>query len=168
MKAVTYQALGEVRVVDVAAPELNASGDAIVRVDATGICGSDLHIYHGRVKVEPGFTIGHEFVGTVTAAGDAVTRARVGDRVVGCFHTACGACFFCIAGYHQKCDHQRVFGHGALLGSLQGAQAEAVLVPDANVTLRVVPDQVSDDVALFAGDVMGTGYHAVQEGSFKP
>ncbi|HEY2650311.1 MAG TPA: alcohol dehydrogenase catalytic domain-containing protein [Solirubrobacteraceae bacterium] len=168
MKAVTYQAPGEVHVMDVAAPELKASGDAIVQVDATGICGSDLHIYHGRVRVEPGFTIGHEFVGTVTDTGDAVTRVRVGDRVVGCFHTACGACFFCISGHHQKCDHQRVFGHGALLGSLQGAQAEAVLVPDANVTLRVVPDQVSDEVALFAGDVMGTGYHAVHEGSVEP
>src|SRR5258708_30972741 len=114
MKAVTYQAPGEVQVLDVAAPELSASGDASVRVDATGICGSDLHIYHGRVKVEPGFTIGHEFVGTVTATGDSVTRARVGDRVVGCFHTACGACFFCIAAPNHKRSHQRTFDHAYL------------------------------------------------------
>jgi NADPH:quinone reductase-like Zn-dependent oxidoreductase len=71
MKAVTYQALGEVRGMDVAAPDLNASGEPIVRVDATGICGSGLHINHGRVRVEPQFTIGHEFVGTVTVTGDS-------------------------------------------------------------------------------------------------
>ena len=74
-------------------PELSAPDDAIVRVEATGVCGSDLHIYHGRVKIEPGFTIGHEFVGTVVAAGDAVSGVAVGDRVLGCFQVACGTCW---------------------------------------------------------------------------
>lgn len=92
----------------------------------------------------------------------------VGDRVLGCYHTACGTCFFCLRGAYHKCDQMRVFGHGEGLGSLQGTQAEQALVPMANLTLRAVPDSVSDDVALFAGDVMGTGYHAVSEGGVKP
>jgi 2-desacetyl-2-hydroxyethyl bacteriochlorophyllide A dehydrogenase len=149
-------------------PTLEARDDAIVTIEATGICGSDLHIYHGRVQIEPGFTIGHEFVGTVTEAGDAVTRVQPGDRVLGCFHSACGTCFFCLRGVFHKCDEMRVFGHGKLLGSLQGTQAESALVPRANMTLRKVPDEVSDDVALFAGDVMGTGYHAVLQADVKP
>ncbi len=132
------------------------------------MCGSDLHIYHGRVKIEPGFTIGHEYVGEVIAAGDAVTKVDVGDRVLGCFQTACGSCFFCMRGEYHKCDESRVFGHGATLGSLQGAQAEQVLVPRANLTLRRVPDGMSDDAALFAGDVMGTGYHSVVAAGMKP
>jgi threonine dehydrogenase-like Zn-dependent dehydrogenase len=161
MRAVTFQAPGEVRVEERPEPELLAADDAIVAVEASGICGSDLHIYHGRVQIEPGFTIGHEFVGTVLAAGDGVLDVAVGDRVLGCYCTACATCFHCRLGEYHKCDEGRVFGHGATLGSLQGAQAEQVLVPHANLTLRRVPDGLSDDVALFAGDVLGTGYHAI-------
>jgi 2-desacetyl-2-hydroxyethyl bacteriochlorophyllide A dehydrogenase len=161
MRAVTFQAPGEVQLDDVAEPELLAPDDAIVRVEASGICGSDLHIYHGRVQIEPGFVIGHEFVGEVIAAGDEVTRVAVGNRVLGTYGTACGECFFCQREEFHKCDEARVYGHGATLGSLQGAQAEQVLVPHANLTLRKVPDSLSDDVALFAGDVMGTGFHAI-------
>jgi alcohol dehydrogenase len=161
MRAVTFQAPGEVQVDEVAEPELLAPDDAIVRVEASGICGSDLHIYHGRVQIEPGFVIGHEYVGEVVAAGDDVSRVAVGDRVLGTYGTACGECFFCKRDEFHKCDEARVFGHGKALGSLQGAQAELVLVPHANLTLRRVPEGLSDDVALFAGDVMGTGYHAI-------
>jgi 2-desacetyl-2-hydroxyethyl bacteriochlorophyllide A dehydrogenase len=168
MRAVTFQAPGEVRVDERPEPELLARDDAVVQVEASGICGSDLHIFHGRVKIEPGFTIGHEFVGTVIAAGEDVTRAQPGDRVLGCYHTACGTCFFCLRGVYHKCDAMRTFGHGAVLGSLQGTQAEQALVPKANLTLRKVPEGVSDDVALFAGDVMGTGYHAVVESGVRP
>jgi 2-desacetyl-2-hydroxyethyl bacteriochlorophyllide A dehydrogenase len=168
MRAVTFQAPGRVSIEERPDPELHARDDAIVEIAATGICGSDLHIYHGRVRIEPGFTIGHEFVGTVLAAGDDVTRVAPGDRVLGCFHTACGTCFFCLRGVYQKCERARVFGHGAALGALQGTQAERALVPMANMTLRKVPEHVSDDVALFAGDVMGTGYHAVSEGGVEP
>jgi 2-desacetyl-2-hydroxyethyl bacteriochlorophyllide A dehydrogenase len=150
-----------VQLEEVAEPELLAPDDAIVRVEASGICGSDLHIYHGRVQIEPGFVIGHEFVGEVIAAGDDVTRVAVGDRVLGTYGTACGECFYCKREEFHKCDEARVYGHGATLGSLQGAQAEQVLVPHANLTLRKVPDGLSDDVALFAGDVMGTGFHAI-------
>jgi 2-desacetyl-2-hydroxyethyl bacteriochlorophyllide A dehydrogenase len=161
MRAVTFQAPGEVKVDEVSEPELLASDDALVRVQASGICGSDLHIYHGRVQIEPGFVIGHEFVGEVVAAGDDVSRVSVGDRVLGTYGTACGECFFCRREEFHKCDEARVFGHGKALGSLQGAQAELLLVPHANLTLREVPDGLTDEVALFAGDVMGTAYHAV-------
>jgi 2-desacetyl-2-hydroxyethyl bacteriochlorophyllide A dehydrogenase len=168
MRAVTFQAPGEVRIENRPEPELQARDDAVVQIEASGICGSDLHIYHGRVRVEAGFTIGHEFVGTVLATGEDVTRVAVGDRVLGCFHTACGTCFFCLRGAYHKCDHARTFGHGAGLGSLPGTQAEQALVPRANMTLRRVPAGMPDEVALFAGDVMGTGYHAVQESGVRP
>jgi 2-desacetyl-2-hydroxyethyl bacteriochlorophyllide A dehydrogenase len=168
MQAVTFQAPGEVRVEERPEPELLERDDAIVRVEATGVCGSDLHIYHGRVVIEPGFTLGHEFVGTVVAAGEGVTDVAEGDRVLGCYCSACGRCFFCRRGDFHKCDEGRVFGHGKTLGSLQGAQAERVLVPHANLTLRRVPEGMSDDAALFAGDVMGTGWHAVDQAGIRP
>jgi 2-desacetyl-2-hydroxyethyl bacteriochlorophyllide A dehydrogenase len=167
VQAVTFQAPGEVRVEERPEPELVARDDAIVRVEATGVCGSDLHIYHGRVVIEPGFTLGHEFVGTVVAAGDGVTQVAEGDRVLGCYCSACGNCFFCRRGDFHKCDEGRVFGHGKALGSLQGAQAEQVLVPHANLTLRQVPGGMSDDAALFAGDVMGAGWHAVDQAGIR-
>lgn len=168
MRAVTFQAPNEVRVEDVPEPQLLDAGDAIVRIEATGVCGSDLHIYHGRVKIEPGFTIGHEYVGTVLAVGDGVHDLAVGDRVLGCFQTACGHCFFCRRGLFHKCDSSRTFGHGAALGSLQGTQAEQALVPSADLVLRRVPEGMSDEMALFAGDVMGTGYHAVADSGLHP
>jgi 2-desacetyl-2-hydroxyethyl bacteriochlorophyllide A dehydrogenase len=168
MRAVTFQAPGDVLVQDVPEPELSDPGDAIVRIEATGVCGSDLHIYHGRVKIEPGFTIGHEYVGTVLAVGEAVQSVQVGDRVLGCFQTACGRCFFCRRGWFHKCDSSRTFGHGATLGSLQGTQAEQALIPNAELVLRKVPPGMSDEAALFAGDVMGTGYHAVLHSGLCP
>jgi 2-desacetyl-2-hydroxyethyl bacteriochlorophyllide A dehydrogenase len=168
MRAVTFQAPGEVLVEDVPEPQLGEPSDAIVRIEASGVCGSDLHIYHGRVQIEPGFTIGHEYVGTVIAAGEGVRELSVGDRVLGCFQTACGHCFFCRRGWFHECDSSRTFGHGATLGSLQGTQAEQALVPNADLVLRRVPAGMSDDVALFAGDVMGTGYHAVVDGGLRP
>ena len=166
--AVVLQGPGEVRVCERAEPEPGAPSDAVVRVEATGVCGSDLHILHGRVPVDPGFTLGHEFVGTVLAAGEAVRTVAEGDRVLGCFCTACGDCFFCARREFHKCDDARVFGHGRTLGSLQGAQAEQVLVPNADLTLRAVPDGMSSDAALFAGDVLGTGCHAVWSAGLEP
>jgi 2-desacetyl-2-hydroxyethyl bacteriochlorophyllide A dehydrogenase len=168
MRAVTYHGPGDVRVQERPEPVLEDPGDAIVSIEASGICGSDLHIYHGRVRIEPGFTIGHEFVGTVLATGENVHRVAPGDRVLGCYHTACGRCFFCLRGIYHKCDAMRTFGHGALLGSLQGTQADQALVPTADMTLRRVPAAVPDEVALFAGDVMGTGYHAIVDGGVAP
>ena len=168
MRAVTFQAPGEVRVEEKPDPEITAADEAIVRVEASGVCGSDLHIFHGRVQIEPGFTIGHEYVGTVVGAGDAVGGVAEGDRVLGTYCTACGECFFCARGDFHKCDRGRVFGHGKLLGDLQGAQAELLLVPNADLALRRVPEGMSDEVALFAGDVLGTGYHAVAETGIGP
>ena len=162
MRAVTFQAPGEVQVDEVAEPELLAPDDAIVRVEASGICGSDLHIYHGRVQIEPGFVIGHEFVGEVVAVGDDVTASRSGDRVLGTYGTACGECFFCRREEFHKCDR------GARLRPRQdprrrcrARRPSCCSCRTRTSTLRKVPDGLSDDVALFAGDVMGTGYHAI-------
>src|SRR5258708_3367289 len=143
MRAVPFQAPGVVDGEDRPEPEVLDAGDAIVRVEATGVCGSDLHIYHGRVQVEAGFTIGHEYVGTVLAAGEGVTRVAPGDRVLGCFQTACGHCWFCRRGLFHRCVSSRTFGHGATLGSLQGTQAEMALIPNADLVLRKGPEGVS-------------------------
>ena len=167
MRAVTFQAPGEVRIDEVADPVLTSPDEAIIRVEASGVCGSDLHIFHGRVPVDPGTTIGHEYVGTVTAVGDAVTRVAVGDRVLGCFLVACGSCGTCLRGDYQRCERGRTFGHGANLGALGGTQADQALVPFADMVLRKVPEGMSADIALFAGDVMGTGYHAVAHAGMR-
>ena len=168
MRAVTFQAPGRVEVAERPEPELLERDDAVVAIEASGICGSDLHIYHGRVKIEPGFTSGHEFGGRVLAAGEGVSRVAVGDRVLGCFHTACGTCFFCLRGAYHRCARARTFGHGRALGDLPGTQAEQALVPMANLTLRRVPEGLADELALFAGDVAGTGYHSVLEAGVRP
>lgn len=152
---------------EVPSPRLDGIDEAIVKVEACAVCGSDLHIYHGRVKIEPGFTIGHEFVGTVTEAGAGVSRVAVGDRVLGCFQTACGTCPNCLRGSYHRCERGRTFGHGAAMGDLQGSQAEQVLVPNADLTLRKVPEGMSAQTAIFAGDVMGTGYHAIASSGMR-
>ncbi|CAN5476968.1 alcohol dehydrogenase family protein [soil metagenome] len=169
MRALTFQGPNEVRIEEKPDPEMSGAQDALIRVDASGICGSDLHIYHGRVKIEPGFTIGHEYVGTVEAVGDQVTAVAVGDKVLGTYCTACGNCFYCRRSEYHKCDHGKVFGHGALMGDLQGSQADKLLVPNANLNLRRVPEGLDNGVALFAGDVAGTAYHAVcGDGPLEP
>ncbi len=167
MRAVTYQAPNEVRLEERPEPVIEAPDQAIVAIEATGVCGSDLHIYHGRVPVEPGTTIGHEYVGTLLEVGDAVDRVAVGDRVLGCFHVACGSCTACVRGDYHRCERGRTFGHGSTLGSLPGTQADQAMVPFANLTLRKVPAGMSAETALFAGDVMGTGYHAVAHAGMR-
>src|SRR6202012_2157178 len=109
-----------------------------------------------------------EYVGKVLAVGDAVTRVAVGDRVLGTFLVACGSCTSCLRGDYHRCERGRTFGHGANLGALPGTQAEQALVPFADMVLRKVPDGMSADVALFAGDVMGTGFHAVDASGMRP
>jgi threonine dehydrogenase-like Zn-dependent dehydrogenase len=106
-------------------------------------------------------------VGTVLAVGDGVTRVAPGDRVLGCFHVACGSCTACLRGDYHRCERGRTFGHGSTLGSLPGTQADQALVPFADVVLRKVPEGMSAETALFAGDVMGTGYHAVAHAGMK-
>ena len=168
MRAVVFQGPGHVEVVERPNPEVIRDDDALIRVRASGICGSDLHIYHGRVSSEPGFILGHEYVGEVLTAGDAVDSVAIGDRVVGAFATACGTCRHCRMGLHQHCHESRVFGLGSSGGSLQGTQADLALVPRANLTLRRVPDGLSDGAALLAGDVMSTGYHAIVAAGLRP
>ncbi len=102
------------------------------------------------------------------AVGDGVSRVAVGDRVLGCYQTACGTCWFCRRGLFHNCSESRTFGHGATLGALQGTQAEMALVPHADLVLRRVPEGMSDEVALFAGDVMGTGFHAIDASGLRP
>jgi len=167
MRALTFQAPGEVAVVEVAEPTLTGADEALVAVRTAALCGSDLHIYHGRVQVEPGFVLGHELVGEVVAVGAQVQRVAVGDRVVSCFRSACGSCFWCLRGQYQHCERGRTFGHGKFLGNLPGAQAELVVVPNADLTLRRVPEGMEDAKAIFAGDVLGTAYHAVAEGGLR-
>jgi 2-desacetyl-2-hydroxyethyl bacteriochlorophyllide A dehydrogenase len=166
--AVTFQAPGEVRVEEKPDLEPTAADEALVRVSAAGLCGSDLHILHGRHPVEPGFTLGHEFTGEVVAVGDEVSSVAPGDRVTGSFVTACGHCFFCERRQFHHCVDQRIFGHGKISGDLQGAQAEQLVVPRADMTLRKVPEGLADDVALFAGDVMNTGVFAVRSADLQP
>jgi len=168
MHAVTFQAPHEVRVEEVPDPVLTEPHEAVIRVEATGVCGSDLHLYTGRIPLEPGFVLGHEYVGTVLEVGAGVTAVEPGDRVLGSFQVSCGGCFFCRRGDFHKCDRSRTFGHGATLGDLPGTQAEQALVPYANLTLRKIPAGLSDAAAMFAGDVMATGFHATAGSGVRP
>lgn len=168
MRAVVYQEPGRVEVADVPDPVLVDPSDAIVRVTASAICGSDLHFFHGKVPLEPGETIGHEAVGVVERTGDAVTRFGPGARVVVAFHIACGRCWFCRSGQTQLCEDFRNLGAGAFGGGLGGAQAELVRVPNADANLLGAPDDVGDDRALFVGDVLSTGWHAAEVAAIRP
>lgn len=160
MKAVTYHGPEQIAVEEVADPVLRQPDDAIIRITASGVCGSDLHTYRGRIEIEDGFTLGHEYVGEIVEAGGAVESLKTGDRVVGAFHSCCGRCFMCRQGEFHKCDEARTFGSGAALGDLPGTQAEYALIPHANMTLRRLPEGMSEEVAMFAGDVSATAYHA--------
>jgi alcohol dehydrogenase len=160
VRAAVFRTEGLVEVIDRDEPELVEPTDAIVRVRRAGICGSDLHFFHGKAPMEPGTTMGHEAVGTVERIGADVDTVRPGDRVVTSFHIACGACWFCRAGRSGLCERHRILGGGPFGGNLDGTQAEAVRVPIADVNLLRVPDAVDDERALFVGDVLTTGVYA--------
>jgi alcohol dehydrogenase len=160
MRAVVYRGVERVEVAEVPDPVLVEPSDAIVRVGLTAICGSDLHLYHGKAPLEPGDTIGHEAIGVVEAVGSSVTRFAPGDRVVASFDIACGDCWFCRKGQTQLCDDFGFLGYGVFGGSLGGAQAELLRVPVADVNLLAVPDGLEDDRALFVGDALTTGVYA--------
>lgn len=164
MKAVATFGVRDVQVIEAPDPVVEDARDAVVRVTTGAICGSDLHIYHGRVDVEPGFVVGHEYVGVVEEVGPGVTLIEEGDRVVGSFFVACGDCWFCHKGLFNKCLGVRIFGFGMALGDLPGSQAEKVLVPNADLTLRKIPEGLSDEAALFVGDILATGYYAALQG----
>jgi threonine dehydrogenase-like Zn-dependent dehydrogenase len=161
MRAVVYRGEQDVRVEDVPEPSLVEPGDAVVRVRKAAICGSDLHFYNGRVPgVFEGTVVGHEYVGTVVACGDAVTKFAAGDEVVGSFQIACGSCAGCRAGRFNHCDDLGVLGYGIFVGDLAGSQAEYVRIPHADVNLLRVPAGLSAEQALFAGDILTTGWYA--------
>jgi threonine dehydrogenase-like Zn-dependent dehydrogenase len=165
MRALVFEGVGGVAVANVADPLLAAPTDAIVRVDAAGLCGSDLHVYRGRERgLDAGTVMGHELIGTVVAAGPAVRGFAAGDRVVAPFSTACGSCFYCRRGLSARCVEGQLFGWVEGGRGLQGAQAELVRVPLADSTLVSVPDGVPAEEALLAGDVLATGWFGAENG----
>jgi len=168
MRAVVYRGVGEVEVADVPDPEILEAGDAIVRIGLTAICGSDLHLFHGKAPLEPGDTIGHEAIGVVERVGSTVARFAPGDRVVVSFTVADGTCWFCRAGQTQLCEDFKYFGYGLFGGSLGGAQAELLRVPIADVNLLPVPEELDDERALFVGDVLTTGVYAAGLAEIRP
>ena len=142
-------------------PEIVDARDAIVRVTLSSICTSDLHIKHGSVpRAVPGITVGHEMVGVVEAVGSGATSVRRGDRVAVNVETFCGECFFCRHGYVNNCTDPN--GGWALGCRIDGGQAEYVRVPYADQGLSLIPGNVSDEQALFVGDILATGFWAAR------
>jgi threonine dehydrogenase-like Zn-dependent dehydrogenase len=164
MRALTFADIGRVEMADVPRPTIEEPTDVVVRVTTTAICGSDLHVLHGRIPgMTPGGVLGHEFVGVVEDVGAEVRTVKSGDRVLASFTIPCGVCWFCGKGLFSRCPDQRVFGYGMFLGDLNGAQAEYVRVPNADLCLRVIDDSLSDETVLFAGDIFTTGYDCAVE-----
>lgn len=168
MKAVTFQDKGDFRVTDVPKPSIQGGTDVLLRVTLGAICGSDLHIYHGHTPINPGAVIGHEFVGVVEEVGAEVRRFRPGDRVVASFFTACGHCHLCRRGWFAQCENKGTFGHGEYFGDLGGGQAEYVVVPLADHTLEPIPEGMTDEQAIFVGDIMSTAYFGAERAEIRP
>jgi threonine dehydrogenase-like Zn-dependent dehydrogenase len=160
MRGVVFDGPGRVRVADLPDPRIEAPGDAIVRITRAGICGSDLHLLHGKAPLDVGEPMGHEATGVVETVGPEVEAVHEGDRVSVAFNVACGHCWFCGNGQSALCDEDAIFGYGIFGGALPGAQAERLRVPNADVNLLRVPDEVDDDAAVFVGDVLSTGFYA--------
>lgn len=164
MRALTFADIGRVEMADVPKPTIEEPTDVLLRVTTTAICGSDLHVLHGRIPgMTPGGILGHEFVGVVEEAGAAVTTVKPGDRVLASFTIPCGVCWYCRKRLFSRCPDQRVFGYGMFLGDINGAQAEYVRVPNADICLRVIDAGLSDERVLFAGDIFTTGYDCAVE-----
>ena len=167
MLAYTYTAKGKFELLEKSRPTLQHDRDAIVRVTLSSICTSDLHIKHGSVpRAVPGITVGHEMVGVVEEVGSAVTTVKPGDRVTVNVETFCGECYFCHQGWVNNCTDPN--GGWALGCRIDGGQAEYVRVPYADQGLDKIPDTVTDEQALFVGDVLATGYWAAQISEIKP
>ncbi|MFY9487747.1 MAG: alcohol dehydrogenase catalytic domain-containing protein [Solirubrobacterales bacterium] len=164
MLAVTSHGDRDIRVEEVEKPGLRESTDALVRVTTSALCGTDMHIYHGKVpNVPDGWIVGHEFCGVVEEIGDGVTNIAPGDRVVSAMYTACGACAACVAGNHRACPNFAMFGMGESWGALPGGQAEYVRVPLAGMTLRGIPGNLSDESTIFTGDILATAFTALRQ-----
>ena len=166
MKALTYIEHGKFELIKKPKPEILDDRDAIVRVTLASICTSDLHIKHGSVpRAVPGITVGHEMVGVVEAVGAAVTSVKPGDRVTVNVETFCGECFFCQHGYVNNCTDPH--GGWALGCRIDGGQADFVRVPYADQGLNKIPDSVTNEQALFVGDVLATGFWAARISEIK-
>lgn len=161
MKALTYIEHGKFALQEKAKPQLVSARDAIVRVTLGSICTSDLHIKHGSVpRAVPGITVGHEMVGVVETVGADVKTVKPGDRVTVNVETFCGECFFCKKGFVNNCTDPH--GGWALGCRIDGGQAEFVRVPYADQGLNKIPDSVTDEQALFVGDILATGFWATR------
>lgn len=179
MRALTYHGAKDVRVDNVPEPKLQEKDDVILRVTATAICGSDLHLYRGKIpKTEEGDIFGHEFMGVVEEVGSEVTAVKKGDRVVIPFVIACGNCFFCQHDLMSACETTNtgpgaainkkiipppaaLFGFSHLYGGIPGGQAEFVRVPKGNFNTFKVNGSLSDEKVLFLSDILPTAWQAV-------
>lgn len=161
MLAYTYKEQGKFVLEEKEKPMLQDDQDAIVRVTMASICSSDLHIKHGAVpRAVSGITVGHEMVGIVEEIGSKVTKVKPGDRVTVNVETFCGECFFCKNGFVNNCTDKN--GGWAIGCRIDGGQAEYVRVPYANQGLNKIVDTISDEEALFVGDVLATGFWAAK------
>ena len=167
MKALTYIEYGKFSLTDKPKPQLISSRDAIVHVTLSSICTSDLHIKYGSVpRAVPGITVGHEMVGIVEEVGTDVKTLHPGDRVIVNVETFCGECFFCKNGFVNNCTDPN--GGWALGCRIDGGQTEFVRVPYADQGLNKIPDSVTDEQALFVGDILATGFWATRISEIKP
>ena len=176
MKAVTWQGKQKMEIRNVEDPKILEPTDAIIRITATAICGSDLHLYHhGEAVLEKGYVVGHEPMGIVEEVGSAVTKLKKGQRVVIPFNISCGHCHFCLNEMESQCDRSNsdqlyggLFGFGSLNGNYWGGQAEYLRVPFADTTSFIVPDNdLADEKVLFLSDILPTAYWSVQNAGVK-
>ena len=176
MKAVVFHGVGDIRLDDVAEPTIQEPTDAIVRLTASAICGTDLHFVRGTMQgLEEGRILGHEGVGVVEQVGEHVRNLVAGERVVVPSTIACGTCSYCRAGYYAQCDNANPNGPGTAFfggpedaGGFDGLQAEKARIPYANVGLVKLPDGVSDDQAILLSDIFPTGYQAAEMAEITP
>lgn len=169
MRALVFESVRQVGLATVPDPEILEPGDVIIRVEAAGVCGSDLHVYRGLESgLDAGTVMGHELAGEVVEVGPGVRSLRPGDRVVSPFSTSCGACFFCRCGLTARCIHGQLYGWVEKGRGLQGAQAELVRVPLAETTLVRLPEGTPAETALFAGDNLATGWFGAESAQAGP
>lgn len=178
MKAVVFHAVGDIRLDDVPEPRVEVPTDAVVRLTASAICGTDLHLVRGTVAgMRPGTVIGHEGVGIVVQTGADVCNHLPGDRVVIPSTIACGSCAYCLAGYFSQCDHANPNGPAAGTafyggpiesGPFQGLQAELARIPFASVNLVKLPREITDDQAITLSDIFPTGYFGAVLAEVRP
>ena len=163
MQALTFGGVETVIHQSVPDPQVLQPADAIVQITLSGICGSDLHVYHGReTGIDNGTVMGHEFVGTVTETGNAVKKFKRGSRVLSPFTTSCGECFYCRIGLTCRCEKGHLFGWVTAGDGLHGAQAQYVRVPMADTTLISLSNDLSEEKGLLLGDIFSTGYFCAE------